>query len=233
MTGKSYIIATDRPWTRDLVPALRKAYQGTWTLIGRQEDLNLARLTEIDPEYIFFPHWSQWISSEIYENFECIVFHMTDLPYGRGGSPLQNLIVRGHTETKISAIRCVAEIDAGSVYLKRPLSLHGSAEEIFLRSRDVIQEMIGEIISQSPKPQPQLGEPVIFRRRGEQDGDLSNARTLDEFYDYIRMLDADGYPPAFLDIGRFRLEFTRASRRHGRVVAEVCISEREENDDGS
>jgi len=37
---------------------------------------------------------------------------MTDVPYGRGGSPLQNLIVRGHTETKLTALRCVRDLDA-------------------------------------------------------------------------------------------------------------------------
>ena len=31
---------------------------------------------------------------EIHENYKCIIFHMTDLPFGRGGSPLQNLISR-------------------------------------------------------------------------------------------------------------------------------------------
>ena len=56
---------------------------------------------------------------------------MTDLPFGRGGSPLQNLITRGISKTKISALRCNEEIDAGPIYLKRPLSLHGSAEEIY------------------------------------------------------------------------------------------------------
>ena len=47
---------------------------------------------------------------------------MTDLPYGRGGSPLQNLIVRGHKHTMISAIKCVKELDAGPIYLKKPLT---------------------------------------------------------------------------------------------------------------
>jgi methionyl-tRNA formyltransferase len=37
------------------------------------------------------------------------------------------------------------------------------------------------------------------------------------------MLDADGYPPAFLEYGGFRLEFRRSSRYHDRVVAEVTI----------
>ena len=44
---------------------------------------------------------------------------MTDLPYGRGGSPLQNLIINGHKETMMSALRCVQELDAGPIYLKK------------------------------------------------------------------------------------------------------------------
>lgn len=44
---------------------------------------------------------------------------MTDLPYGRGGSPLQNLIVRNHYKTKISEIRVKKEIDSGPIYLKK------------------------------------------------------------------------------------------------------------------
>ena len=42
---------------------------------------------------------------------------MTDLPFGRGGSPLQNLIVRGYKETMLSAIKCVGEVDAGPIYI--------------------------------------------------------------------------------------------------------------------
>lgn len=57
---------------------------------------------------------------------ECVCFHMTDVPYGRGGSPLQNLIVRKHKKTKLTALKMTEEIDAGPVYCKRELSLDGS-----------------------------------------------------------------------------------------------------------
>ena len=63
------------------------------------------------------------IPKKIYSNYDCIVFHMTDLPYGRGGSPLQNLIVRGHKETKISALNVQSGLDTGDIYLKKKLIL--------------------------------------------------------------------------------------------------------------
>jgi len=37
------------------------------------------------------------------------------------------------------------------------------------------------------------------------------------------MLDADGYPPAFAKIGKYKLEFCRASRKSESVLADVKI----------
>jgi methionyl-tRNA formyltransferase len=148
---------------------------------------------------------------------------MTDLPYGRGGSPLQNLIARGHENTMISALRCVEELDAGPIYLKRPLNLNGSAEEIYLRADRIIEDMIATIIKERPTPSPQVGQPTVFTRRKAADGDLAVAQSLDDLFNQIRMLDATGYPPAFIDAGRFRLYFSRAARRTDAVVADVRI----------
>jgi len=42
------------------------------------------------------------------------------------------------------------------------------------------------------------------------------------------MLDADGYPLAFLEHAGFRYEFSRASLRDGRIVADVTITAKSE-----
>lgn len=88
---------------------------------------------------------------------------MTDLPFGRGGSPLQNLIVRGINETQLTALRCVAALDAGPIYMKRRLSLFGTDEEILLRASKLTEEMIESIVSEQPTPQPQVGGADKFR----------------------------------------------------------------------
>lgn len=224
MTKTAYAVASDRPWNRRTCAALHQRTGKPFVLIDRPEGLTPKRLREQDIETIFFPHWSYIIPTEVYQAFECIIFHMTDLPYGRGGSPLQNLIVRGHEDTKISALRCVGELDAGPIYLKRPLNLNGSAEEIYLRADDVIESMILDILRDAPQPIPQEGEPTLFKRRRPEHGDWSQAPDLDAVFDHIRMLDAEGYPPAFVDVGPFRLEFTRASRRTDAVLSDVRIT---------
>ncbi|MBT6007694.1 MAG: methionyl-tRNA formyltransferase [Rhodobacterales bacterium] len=178
--------------------------------IKHRDELTLEILRKYEPEFIFFPHWSWIIPQEIFTTFDCVIFHMTDLPYGRGGSPLQNLVVRGHKDTMMSALKCEAEMDAGPIYLKMPLSLNGSAEQILKRASSLIEKMIVEIVKKKPIPHAQQGEVVEFKRRKPEDGNLAGLTELDQIYDYIRMLDGEGYPPAFLQENHIIYEFTDA-----------------------
>ena len=152
---------------------------------------------------------------------------MTDLPYGRGGSPLQNLIKLKHENTILSAIECTEIIDGGDIYLKKPLNLNGSAEEVFLRSNELMEKMIYEIIKNKPKVKPQKGEIINFRRREPIESDLSTCKNgnIQEWYDQIRMLDAEGYPFAYIEINGLRLEFRRVNKRSNGLLADVYISE--------
>lgn len=196
--------------------------------IDKKEDLQKERLLEMNPRYVFFLHWSYIIPSEIYNHFESVIFHMTDVPFGRGGSPLQNLISRGIYETKITALKCEEDLDAGPVYMKKPLSLFGNAEEIYVRAAKTIKDMIINIIEHQPTPIKQEGEPVLFQRRKPKDGDISQLKTIEQVFDYIRMLDADGYPKAFIEIGEFRLEFERCSLKPDHIHADVKIRKRKD-----
>lgn len=127
----NYILLTEKTWHDELFEQLAKRDGENWRRVKTREDFNAEFLADFQPTKIFIPHWSYIIPATIFDEHECVVFHMTDLPYGRGGSPLQNLIVRGHKDTRISAIKVSDGIDTGPVYLKSPLSLEGTAHEIF------------------------------------------------------------------------------------------------------
>lgn len=219
------VVAQSKVWNPELILNLRKAVDYEVVEIARPAQLSFKFLSELNPRFVFFPHWSSMVSSDIYENFECIIFHMTDLPFGRGGSPLQNLIVRGFRETKISAIKCVKAIDSGPIYLKRNLRLDGSAQEIFCQAATVIEEMIVEIVKKEPRPTPQVGEAVVFKRRSPSESRISNPKSVVELFNFIRMLDADGYPHAFVECDEFRIEFRNARLLNGRLLADSCFFE--------
>lgn len=225
---ENILIVSEKSWNKELVSYLQSTMpQYAFYLIPQKEDFTVERIGSISPVKIFIPHWSYIIPSAIFERYECIVFHMTDLPYGRGGSPLQNLIVRGLTATKLSALRVEVGLDTGPVYLKMDLSLSGTAEEIFVRVNKLVGKMIVEIIQNNLQPVPQEGDPVVFKRRKPEQSDMSGLEKLEEIFDYIRMLDADGYPHAYIEKGEFRYEFTRASiKADGSIVADVKITKK-------
>ncbi len=228
-TQPYYVLANTKPWNVEVFRRRRTELPGQWTLIENKDDLTLARLALIGPRYVFLPHWSWRVPDEIVEQFECVCFHMTDVPYGRGGSPLQNLILRGHDETRLSALRMVHELDAGPVYMKRPLLLTGAALEIYERAAELTFDMIGEIVRTEPQPKMQVGEPVVFNRRNPSQSELPRIGSPTSVYDFIRMLDAESYPRAFVDWGDFRLEFEDSKLEGDRVVAKVSIKSRGEN----
>ncbi len=223
----TYILLTNKSWHDALFDELSERPGENWIRLSSKEEFSVSNLNKIKPNSIFIPHWSHIIPEEIFTKFNCIVFHMTDLPYGRGGSPLQNLIVRNQNETKISALKVGDGLDTGPVYLKKSLSLHGTAKEIFLRSKSVIEKMIVEIIEKNLLPIPQKGEVVEFKRRKPRDGNLEDLKELELIFNYIRMLDCEGYPSAFIETENFKFEFTRASLKSEKeILADVRITKK-------
>ncbi len=217
-----FIVAASKPWNKRIYDELIKTYSGKWTFVNHPDQL-IDALIETQPKYIFFLHWSWIVPSEIIKRYECVCFHMADVPYGRGGSPLQNLIVRGHKETKLTALRMVEELDAGPVYFKEDLSLEGNAEEIYIRASYMAAKMIRRIIEENPQPIPQEGEPVIFKRRRPAESQITKNTSIHTLFDFIRMLDAEDYPHAYLEYAGIRYEFRRAALYDGKIVADVTI----------
>ena len=81
------------------------------------------------------PHWSH--HPEIsFGPLADRYFSHDGFTYGRGGSPLQNLIQRGNSSTMLTALRCCDGLDTGDVYLKQPLDLHGSGRDLY-KSRSI------------------------------------------------------------------------------------------------
>lgn len=228
MSQKNYIIASTKPWHAAAFEQHRQNLPGQWVYISSPENLTLEFLNSVEPRYVFFPHWSWRVPSSILTAYECVCFHMTDVPYGRGGSPLQNLILRGHEDTVLTALRMSDQLDAGPVYLKRPLSLAGSAQRIFERAATLTIEMMTDIVVNNPKPVDQVGEVTVFSRRTPLDSLLPRDGSLREIFDFIRMLDAETYPKAFLEWGNFELTFERAAQvdqRHLEATVRIRLKE--------
>ena len=224
MVYKKYIVVGYKPWSEMIFNNVLKKYEGMWYYISKKNNLDVEKIRSINPKYIIFLHWSWKIPSEIYTNYDCICFHMTDVPYGRGGSPLQNLIIRGHKSTMLTALKMVEKFDAGPVYLKEKLELKGTAEEIFVRGAYIAADMIKYIIEKNPLPVPQDGEIVVFKRRKPSQSRIIAINGLEDLYDFIRMLDAPGYPKAFFIQDGFKFELSKAKLKKDKLIAELVVT---------
>ena len=222
------IIATTKTWNIKNAKKLQAKNKKINVVIVTTQ-IDLVRMVEkIQPKYIFFPHWSWFIPTKIHEKYKCILFHMTDLPYGRGGSPLQNLIIRGHEKTKISAIKVEKEIDSGAVYLKEDLELKGTAKNIYKEaSRIIFDRMIPKLLESDISPSPQTGEVVIFERLKPENSKIEFDKlvNINQLYDKVRMLDAEGYPRAYFEINGFKLIFSKPKYTNNKLICEINIVE--------
>lgn len=220
----SYVIATIKSWNIQNAEKLKKRFpEHQFILVTEKEKLNYGQLTKIAPEYIFFPHWSWVIPQVIYENFNCVVFHMTDLPFGRGGSPLQNLLVRGIYHTKISAIKVSKGMDTGAVYFKEALDLsYGNADNIFSRMSEIIfYSMMPRFFGNTIVASEQQGEPVVFKRRTSDQSEIPDGLNSRQIYDFIRMLDGEGYPAAYKKVENGKIYFRNARLENDVVFAQA------------
>jgi methionyl-tRNA formyltransferase len=221
-----YIVAAISGWNKDVFDIYTKGMKGNWHFVSTPEELNKL-LISIKPKYIFFPHWRWIVPKSIIDKYECICFHMTDVPYGRGGSPLQNLIIRGHKETVLTALRMEEELDAGAIYFKQPLSLDGTAEQIYRRASALSWEMISSFVTMEPESTPQNGDVTVFKRRKPEQSQIPVNLSNEQVYDYIRMLDAPGYPYAFIRDKSYKVEFTNAEFVDGELMATAKIKIKE------
>jgi len=218
----SYIVASIGGWNKNLFSDRAENLTGEWFFCDNPDSLR-DLLNKVQARYIFFPHWRWVVPKNILESHECVVFHMTDVPYGRGGSPLQNLIIRGHKTTLLTALRMEEGVDTGPVYFKIPFSLHGTAEVIYKRAAELSWDMISEIVKNEPNPAPQIGEVVEFKRRKPEQSQIPSGLAIEQIYDYIRMLDAPDYPKAFIEKSGYLFEFTDAALDAGELTANVRI----------
>lgn len=223
---KNFVIASSKPWHKLTFDKLTKKSNFNWYYVGSPDELNLLLNKKIKINYLFFLHWNWKVLPKIFQNYECICFHMTDLPYGRGGSPLQNLILRKKKKTMLSAFRMVDKMDAGPIYIKKALSLNGKAEVIYKRAGKLSWQIIFWIIKKMPVPKPQKNKALFFKRRNSSQSVLPRNVTMSDVYDYIRMLDAPTYPPAYINYGDFILEFSDAKLIDDIVEARVIIKKK-------
>lgn len=165
------------------------------------------RMLTVQPEsgdVLFMLSWSHKAWPVDYD--EAYVIHESDLPKGRGWSPLAWQVLEGKNTIPFTAFRVDDGIDTGPVVLRKELALTGYelADEIHQKSAELKCKMMLEILLSPVSETPQSGEPSHYARRTPEDSRLDLDKTLREQFSLMRICDPRF--PAFFEIDGHRYE---------------------------
>jgi len=186
-----------RDWALKIYDDLSQEFE---TLILKE--LNEPEIRDYNPDYVLFYGWSDIIDEKILLDFECIMLHPAPLPKYRGGSPIQNQIIRGEKESAVTLFKMDKGIDTGAIIAQESLSLDGHLSDIFGRISDIGLRLTTNILKNGFTAKEQDHSKATYHSRrtpsmSEITKEELEALDGEYLYNKIRMLE-DPYPNAFI-----------------------------------
>ena len=130
-----------------------------------------------------------------------IAVHPSDLPKGRGWSPLTWQILQGKNKIPIVLFEAVKEMDRGKIYFRDFLEFEGHElnDELKQKQGEKVMELVLKFIKSqgNAKGTKQKGKPTFYRRRTKEDCELSINKTIREQFNSLRIGDNERYPSSF------------------------------------
>ena len=132
-----------------------------------------------------------------------LVIHASDLPKGRGWSPMAWEVLSGADTITVSLLNAEDAVDSGDIWEKRSFAVDGT--ELLSELNDKLFAIELELMDwaldncDSAVPTPQSGEPTHWPRRTPEDSEIDPEKPLAESFDTIRIADPDRFP-AFFDL---------------------------------
>lgn len=146
------------------------------------------------------------IFRDLHLNDHNLVVHESDLPKGRGWSPLTWQILEGKNEIPVTLFEAVEEVDAGPIYDQEIITFVGDelVDELRKKQGKATIKLIKKFVNDYPnvEGQPQEGEPTYYPRRTPEDSELDIRKTIEEQFNLLRVCDNEQYPAFFLKNGK-------------------------------
>ena len=132
-----------------------------------------------------------------------LVVHESDLPEGRGWSPLSWQILEGRSRIAVTLFEAVDELDAGPVFGQTWLQFEGHElngelkAAQFQATADLCREFVAAVGTSGPVARRQQGEPSYWPRRRKEDSRLDPHGSLVGQFNLLRIVDNRRYPAWF------------------------------------
>jgi methionyl-tRNA formyltransferase len=134
-----------------------------------------------------------------------LVVHESDLPQGKGWSPMAWQILEGKNDIPITLFEAVERVDAGDVYIRDVIHLRGDelyeewrqkqGEKTCLMCLDYVRLYVSGLL---PAPQKQTGDSSFYRQRTIKDDEIDPGKSIVSQFNHLRIVDNEEHPAFFI-----------------------------------
>src|SRR3989338_5037629 len=130
-----------------------------------------------------------------------IVVHGSDLPSGKGFSPISWQILKGRNKIVLTIFEAADKLDSGDIYFKETVNFKGYelSDEIHQKIGKKIVAMVLRFLARYPnlKKKKQKGRSSYYPRRTIKDDELPINKTIAELFNRFRIADNERHPVYF------------------------------------
>ena len=130
-----------------------------------------------------------------------LVVHESDLPKGKGWSPLTWQVLEGKNEIPVTLIEATEHIDAGDIYGKEIIVLEGTEliDELREKQGEATIKLLRNFVENYPNitPKKQEGKESFYLRRTIENSQLDIRKSISEQFNLLRVCDNERYPAWF------------------------------------
>jgi len=190
------------------------------TLTSKGHNIQVVFVADEIPkgDLAFFLSLQEIVSRDVLQrNKNNLVVHQSELPKGKGMSPLAWQIIEGKDEIPITLFEAVEALDAGQIYYQENMSFDGTEllGELRERQAEAIFRLCAKFIDDYPEvvehAREQVGEESFYRTRTPLDSELDIHKSISEQFGLLRTVDNNRYPAFFMYRGcRYNLCITKA-----------------------
>lgn len=132
-----------------------------------------------------------------------LVVHESDLPHGRGWSPLTWQVLQGVEQIPVTLFEAKRVCDSGPIYLQTQIQLKGAELVDELRAKqaaatiDLCSKWIDGYPSILSHHRPQSGTSTHYSKRSPSDSELDPDKSIADQFNLLRVVDNMRYPAFF------------------------------------
>ena len=152
-------------------------------------------------DYVFVLGYTKILPKSFIERNKLVmIIHESNLPKGKGLSPLQWQILLNKNIIKINLLKLEAEVDSGNIILTNDLKLNGSElyDEIRKKQAEATFQLIDKFLNQKiNRFKKQKGMETFFRKRTAVDSRVDIKQSLKKSFNLLRICNNEKWPAFF------------------------------------